>query len=128
LETKALKSGASQFVLHDMKEEFAEQYLFPLLKAGAVYEHKYLLGTSVARPLIAKHLVEVAHETGADAVGKSAGDERWDCGVESDSGGGGLVETGTGCGQVGSGRRVGGNAGRDSHPANSGWHNVHHLL
>ncbi|HSB00562.1 MAG TPA: argininosuccinate synthase domain-containing protein, partial [Anaerolineales bacterium] len=61
LEQKALKSGASQFVLHDMKEEFASEYLFPMLKMGAVYEHKYLLGTSVARPLIAKHLVDVAH-------------------------------------------------------------------
>jgi argininosuccinate synthase len=68
LEDKAIKSGASQFILRDMKEEFAENCLFPMLKAGAVYEHKYLLGTSVARPLIAKHLVEVAHETGADAI------------------------------------------------------------
>ncbi len=68
LEGKAIKSGASEFILHDMKEEFAEDYLFPMLKAGAVYEHKYLLGTSVARPLIAKHLVEVAHQTGADAI------------------------------------------------------------
>ncbi len=72
LEQKALKSGASQFVLHDMKEEFAGEYLFPMLKMGAVYEHKYLLGTSVARPLIAKHLVEVAHEVGADAVAHGA--------------------------------------------------------
>ncbi|MFT3891191.1 MAG: argininosuccinate synthase [Anaerolineales bacterium] len=68
LEQKAIKSGASQFVIHDMKEEFAADYLFPMLKMGAVYEHKYLLGTSVARPLIAKHLVDVAHEVGADAV------------------------------------------------------------
>ena len=72
LEQKALRSGASQFVLHDMKEEFAREYLFPLLRMGAVYEHKYLLGTSVARPLIAKHLVEVAHEVGADAVAHGA--------------------------------------------------------
>ena len=72
LEQKALKSGASQFVLHDMKEEFAREYLFPMLKMGAVYEHKYLLGTSVARPLIAKHLVEVAHEVEADAVAHGA--------------------------------------------------------
>ena len=68
LEKKALNSGASQCIIHDMKEEFASEYLFPLLKAGAVYEHKYLLGTSVARPLIAKHLVDVAHEVGADAI------------------------------------------------------------
>src|SRR5690349_16895401 len=72
LEQKALKSGASGFVIHDMKEEFASDYLFPLLKVGAVYEHKYLLGTSVARPLIAKHLVDVAHEVGADAVAHGA--------------------------------------------------------
>ena len=72
LEQKALKSGASEFVLHDMKEEFAGEYLFPMLKMGAVYEHKYLLGTSVARPLIAKHLVEVAHDVGADAIAHGA--------------------------------------------------------
>src|SRR5512143_2756542 len=72
LEQKAIKSGASQFVIHDMKEEFASDYLFPMLKMGAVYEHKYLLGTSVARPLIAKHLVDVAHQVGADAVAHGA--------------------------------------------------------
>jgi argininosuccinate synthase len=72
LEQKALKSGASEFIIHDMKEEFVSEYLFPMLKAGAVYEHKYLLGTSVARPLIAKHLVEVAHATGADAIAHGA--------------------------------------------------------
>src|SRR5512139_2812426 len=55
LEEKALASGASQFVLHDMKEEFAHEHLFRLLRAGAVYERKYLLGTSIARPLISKH-------------------------------------------------------------------------
>ncbi|GAB4467123.1 MAG: argininosuccinate synthase [Anaerolineales bacterium] len=72
LEQKALVSGASQFVLRDLREEFAAEYLFPMLKAGAVYEHKYLLGTSAARPLIAKHLVDVAHEVGADAVAHGA--------------------------------------------------------
>ncbi len=72
LEQKALASGASQFIMHDMREEFAAEYLFPMLKSGAVYEHKYLLGTSVARPLIAKHLVDVAHEVGADAVAHGA--------------------------------------------------------
>ena len=72
LEQKALDSGASQCVIHDMREEFASDYLFPMLKAGAVYEHKYLLGTSVARPLIAKHLVDVAHEVGADAIAHGA--------------------------------------------------------
>ncbi len=72
LEQKALRSGASRFVLRDLREEFAAEYLFPMLKAGAVYEHKYLLGTSVARPLIARHLVDVAHQTGADAVAHGA--------------------------------------------------------
>jgi len=72
LEQKAIKSGASQCIIHDMREEFASEYLFPMLKAGAVYEHKYLLGTSAARPLIAKHLVDVAHEVSADAVAHGA--------------------------------------------------------
>jgi argininosuccinate synthase len=72
LEQKAINSGASQCVIHDMREEFASEYLFPMLKAGAVYEHKYLLGTSVARPLIAKHLVDVAHQVGADAIAHGA--------------------------------------------------------
>ena len=72
LEAKAIKSGASQLIVHDMCEEFASDYLFPMLKMGAVYEHKYLLGTSVARPLIAKHLVDVAHQVGADAVAHGA--------------------------------------------------------
>jgi len=72
LEQKAIKSGASQCIVHDMKEEFAAEYLFPMFKAGAVYEHKYLLGTTVARPLIAKHLVDVAHQVEADAVAHGA--------------------------------------------------------
>jgi argininosuccinate synthase len=72
LEAKALASGASQLIMHDMREEFAAQYIFPVLRAGAVYERKYLLGTSMARPLIAKHQVEVAHQVGADAVAHGA--------------------------------------------------------
>ncbi|MGB9674400.1 MAG: argininosuccinate synthase [Anaerolineales bacterium] len=72
LEAKALASGASQFVMRDLREEFASDYLFRMLRAGAVYERKYLLGTSIARPLIAKHLVEVAHQAGADAVAHGA--------------------------------------------------------
>jgi argininosuccinate synthase len=72
LEKKALASGASQFVIHDMREEFVDEYIFPVLKAGAVYERKYLLGTSMARPIIAKHQVQVAHELGADAVAHGA--------------------------------------------------------
>ncbi len=72
LEEKALASGASQLIIHDMREEFAREYIFPVLRAGAIYERKYLLGTSMARPLIAKHQVEVAHEVGADAVAHGA--------------------------------------------------------
>ena len=72
LEEKAIASGASQLVIRDMREEFARDYLFPVLRAGAVYERKYLLGTSIARPIIAKHQVEVAHEVGADAVAHGA--------------------------------------------------------
>lgn len=68
LEAKALSSGASKLIIHDMREEFAGEYLFRLLRSGAIYERKYLLGTSIARPLIAKHLVEVAHAESADAV------------------------------------------------------------
>ncbi len=72
LEEKALKSGASHLVIRDLCEEFAEDYIFPVLKAGALYERKYMLGTSMARPLIAKHMVDVAHEYGADAIAHGA--------------------------------------------------------
>src|ERR1700756_4272356 len=65
---KAHKTGASKVVVRDMRQEFLSDYVFPALRAGAVYEHKYLLGTSLARPVIAKHQVEVALEEGADAV------------------------------------------------------------
>eukprot|EP01018_Ginkgo_biloba_P034708 Gb_25840 [translate_table: standard] len=68
LEAKAKASGASQFVIKDLKEEFVEDYIFPCLRAGAIYERKYLLGTSMARPIIAKAMVDVAREVGADAV------------------------------------------------------------
>lgn len=68
LEAKAKASGACKLVVKDLREEFASDYLFPLLRSGAVYERKYLLGTSIARPLIAMHQVLVAHEEGADAV------------------------------------------------------------
>ena len=68
LEEKALESGASQFIVRDLKETFARDYLFPMLRAGAVYEHKYLLGTAISRPLIAQQQVEIAQELGADAV------------------------------------------------------------
>lgn len=69
---KALKSGASKCFILDLKEEFIADYVWPVVKAGAVYEKKYLLGTSFARPLIAKKLVEIAEAEGADAVAHGA--------------------------------------------------------
>ena len=69
---KALKSGASKCYILDLKEEFIADYVWPVVKAGAVYEQKYLLGTSFARPLIAKRLVEIAEKEGADAVAHGA--------------------------------------------------------
>lgn len=69
---KALKSGASKCYVLDLKEEFIADYVWPVVKAGAVYEKKYLLGTSFARPLIAKRLVEIAEKEGADAVAHGA--------------------------------------------------------
>ncbi|MBN2089088.1 argininosuccinate synthase [candidate division KSB1 bacterium] len=68
LEEKALKTGASKLYIEDLKQAFIEQYIFPTMKAGAIYERKYLLGTSVARPLIAKRQVEIAEKEGADAL------------------------------------------------------------
>lgn len=68
LEEKAKASGACQLVVKDLKEEFVKDYIFPCLRAGAIYERKYLLGTSMARPVIAKAMVDVAREVGADAV------------------------------------------------------------
>jgi argininosuccinate synthase len=65
---KAYKTGAAKVVVEDLRDEFLTGYVFPTLKAGAVYEHKYLLGTSMARPVIAKHQVEVALREGATAV------------------------------------------------------------
>ncbi len=68
LAQKAYSTGACDFHLVDAKEEFAADYLFPVLKAGAIYEHDYLLGTSTARPLIARKQVEIALATGCDAL------------------------------------------------------------
>ena len=65
---KAYATGASNVIVEDLREEFLTGYVFPALKAGAVYEHKYLLGTSLARPVIARHQVEVALREGATAV------------------------------------------------------------
>ena len=69
---KALKSGASKCYILALKEEFIADYVWPVVKAGAVYEKKYLLGTAFARPLIAKRLVEIAEKEGADAVAHGA--------------------------------------------------------
>ena len=68
LEEKAIKTGASKLYIEDLKEEFVNDFIVPTMKAGAVYEGQYLLGTSFARPLIAKRLVEIAQAEGADAI------------------------------------------------------------
>ena len=68
LEEKALKTGASKLYIEDLRDEYVKDYIYPTLKAGAVYEGKYLLGTSHARPCIAKRLVEIAEKEGASAI------------------------------------------------------------
>ena len=68
LEEKAIKTGASKLYIEDLNKEFVDDYIIPTVKAGAVYEGKYLLGTSFARPIIAKRLVEIAKAEGADAI------------------------------------------------------------
>jgi argininosuccinate synthase len=68
LEEKAIKTGASKCFIEDMRDEFISEFAFPTLRAGAVYERKYLLGTSFARPLIARRQVEIAEQEGAEAV------------------------------------------------------------
>ena len=68
LEEKAIKTGASKLYIEDLKKEFVEDFVFPTLKAQAVYENRYLLGTSFARPVIAKRIVEIAKKEGADAI------------------------------------------------------------
>jgi argininosuccinate synthase len=68
IKKKALASGATKCIVKDLRKEFIEDYLWPMLKAGAIYEGKYLLGTSIARPLIAKYQVQVAHSERAAAV------------------------------------------------------------
>jgi argininosuccinate synthase len=69
---KALKTGASKVYVEDLREEFARNYIFPMLRANAVYEGSYLLGTSIARPLIAKKQIEIAEKEGAGAVAHGA--------------------------------------------------------
>lgn len=72
LNEKAIKSGASKLYIEDLQKEFVEEFIWPTLKAGAIYEGKYLLGTSFARPLIAKRLVEIARAEGAEAIAHGA--------------------------------------------------------
>jgi argininosuccinate synthase len=72
IKKKALESGAVKCIVKDLRREFVEEYLWPMLKAGAVYENGYLLGTSIARPLIAKHQVDVAHAERATGVAHGA--------------------------------------------------------
>jgi len=72
LERKALTTGASKCVIKDLREEFARDFIFPMFQAGAIYENQYLLGTSIARPLIAKRMVEIARAEKADAIAHGA--------------------------------------------------------
>src|SRR6266513_2224916 len=72
LEEKALKTGASKCVIEDLREEFARDFIFPMFQAGAIYEGQYFLGTSIARPLITKRMVEIARKAKADAIAHGA--------------------------------------------------------
>lgn len=88
LENKAIRTGASKIYIQDVRKEFVEDYIFPVLRAGALYEGKYLLGTSMARPLIAQQLVAIAEKEGADAVahgatGKGNDQVRFELGVKA---------------------------------------------
>lgn len=88
LEEKAIKTGASKLYIEDLNKEFVDDYVIPTIKAGAVYEGKYLLGTSFARPIIAKRIVEIAKAEGADAIchgctGKGNDQVRFEVAVQS---------------------------------------------
>jgi argininosuccinate synthase len=72
LEEKALKTGASKLYIEDLREEFAREFVFPMMRSNAIYEGYYLLGTSIARPVIARKQVEIARREGADAVAHGA--------------------------------------------------------
>src|SRR5436853_4488633 len=72
LEAKAKKTGASKIYIDDLQEEFARDFIYPMLRAGAVYENQYFLGTSIARPLIAKRMIEIARKERADAIAHGA--------------------------------------------------------
>jgi len=88
LDERAKKAGASKLYIEDLRDEYVKDYIFPTLKAGAVYEGKYLLGTSHARPIIAKRLVEIAHKEGAVAIchgatGKGNDQVRFELGIKA---------------------------------------------
>lgn len=88
LEEKAIKTGASKLIVLDLKDEFVNDYVFPTVQAGAVYENRYLLGTSFARPIIGKKLAEIALEEGADAIchgatGKGNDQIRFELGIKA---------------------------------------------
>src|ERR1700754_906153 len=72
LEKKARKTGASKIYVDDLQEEFARDFIYPIIRAGAIYEGQYFLGTSIARPLIAKRMVEIAKKEKADAIAHGA--------------------------------------------------------
>src|SRR6185436_2736838 len=72
LDKKARQTGASKIYIDDLQEEFARDFIFPMMRAGAIYENQYFLGTSIARPLIAKRMVEIARSEKADAVAHGA--------------------------------------------------------
>ena len=72
LSQKAKKTGASKIYIDDLQEEFARDFIYPIIRAGAIYEGQYFLGTSIARPLIAKRMVEIAQVEGADAIAHGA--------------------------------------------------------
>ena len=72
LEKKARNTGASKIYIDNLQEEFARDFIFPMIRAGAIYEGQYFLGTSIARPLIAKRMVEIARKEKADAIAHGA--------------------------------------------------------
>src|SRR5437879_1163026 len=72
LEEKALRTGASKCYIDNLQEEFARDFIFPMIQAGAIYEGQYFLGTSIARPLIAKRMVEIARKEKAEAIAHGA--------------------------------------------------------
>src|SRR5216110_1755917 len=72
LEEKARRTGATKTIVEDLREEFVRDFVFPMFRAGAIYENQYLLGTSIARPLIAKRMIEIARKEKADAIAHGA--------------------------------------------------------